>query len=719
MAARDGVRRESAGPFAVWADALLSRPETALSDILSGRGARGTLQLAEPDDFLADLLAQPSLQDRRDDLIAAIDRALVTWMQARVEWSPARVNAFGIRAYVAQFSEALTTVARLPLSVSPACLMEDVETWDDRFRTMRWPDDIDLLRQFDLALARHQPDGRLASRWFEACDAAAWAGPYWRGGLGTGLIGLRKMRDANDDQPERRVAKALARFGALSVQRRTVSRELQTVFRRHAVALTALYPRHDSHWKKVWADAMASLGGFKAVDADMIRNQWLRGALPAQRLPDNPPRIQAGRSHRAGSRRVKRDAALPHRYELDRVVELIENAVSPLDEAVWQKAWDLIRRHWDYARLRHHSFFAVRTTHNLCDRLLRKQPSASQLAHIHRWTLQAIKADAGNAYTWDLWAKVLAAFDAREASLDVRWEAARRFPSNVVVRTALVVALAGSGRPLLAEALFQETLQDFPNDAIRPQSLAEHLGLQGGWQSLRVALSEIREGDPDNPYAESFLKAISDEEMFGASGSIQSQGDRGASNLEQQVLPFLQSLARRTTFLEHYFAPSTNGGRKAAIDSDVAPLDRVSSEVELVVVCRARRRQGQASNGLLDAWVRARPASYSARLLLLSRGVDAHGADEKEMSQIEAEFPQHHDWNQWLGYAFVPSPRRSELRRKAREAQFWEGRLIAVYPQLAVDRDRSSDCQPEALRRLFEDVALANAEVGLPSTLAG
>ena len=115
MVARDDRMRQPASSFDGWADALLSAPYAALSDILSGRGARGAQQLAEPGDFLSDLLAQRLLHDRRSALIGAIDRALIQWMEERVDWSPTRIDEFGTRAYVAQFSNALAVVARLPL----------------------------------------------------------------------------------------------------------------------------------------------------------------------------------------------------------------------------------------------------------------------------------------------------------------------------------------------------------------------------------------------------------------------------------------------------------------------------------------------------------------------------------------------------------------------------------------------------------------------------
>ena len=149
-------------------------------------------------------------------------------------------------------SDALAVAARLPLEVTAQDLIRNQSAWDNRFRGLRWPGDIDLLRQFDLVLAQHQADTRFASRWFAACDEAAWGSLYWRTNLSTGLLGLRKLPGTADTEPERRVAAALARFGALALMRGMNSFEAQTAFRRRAAALTVLYPRHDGHWQYVW-----------------------------------------------------------------------------------------------------------------------------------------------------------------------------------------------------------------------------------------------------------------------------------------------------------------------------------------------------------------------------------------------------------------------------------------------------------------------------------
>jgi len=694
MVAKEDSTRRTDDAFTAWAEALSSGPGTAISGMLEGRGARGAFQLAEPADFLADLLAQQSLRPLRDALVAAIDGALIKWLEERSTWPPDRIARFGTRAFVAQFSDALAVIARLPLSSSPARLIDDVATWDNRFRSLRWPDDIDLLRQFDLALSQHQPDERLAARWFASCEEAAWAGPHWRDGLDVGLLGLRKIPDPTKAQSERLVATALARFAALSSQRGTDSPDLRAEFRRHVSTLFVLYPRHDSHWKQTWANAFGSLHGFGRHRL-VAHNDWLRSALPSQCFPDIGPDsnvpAQGGRP-----RAAPRPAYPPPKAELDEVVFALD-ATEVLNDALWRETQALLNRHWNYARYAHNSYYAVRTTHNLCDRLLRKHPSGAQLTEIRNWTLQSLQAENGNAYVWDLWAKVLAAVGAVETSLDVRWETVRRFPDNLVTRTALIVALKNSERLALAENLLKETLRDFPNEMIESRLLET-----SRWIS---AVSERAMRYADDPLANRVQKVIDDEQFFRKVGA---QHRAIETEMGPQIRSVLASLRNRTELLERYFSPP---GEASVLRDGAAPSPPIS-ELELVVACRTGAWPQWDES--LDSWLQVRPASYSLQLLALSRSIDGHGPDREEFSRLRAAFPQYHHWNQWLGYAFAAPEERDKLRQEAQDEEFWGGRLSAVYPDLNALDAKPVEPAPELWRRLFEDVALANADPGLP-----
>ena len=767
----DETSRDSASPFIVWGKALLDDPQATLSDILSGRGARGAQQRAEPEDFLADLLAHPTWQDQRAQLTEGLDAALLNWLEARIEWSPARINRFGTRAYAARISDALAVAARLPLKVTAQDLIRNQSAWDNRFRGLRWPGDIDLLRQSDLVLAQHQADTRFASRWFAACDEAAWGSPYWQTNLSTGLLGLRKLPGTADIEPERRVAAALARFGALALIRGMNSLEVQTAFRRRAAALTVLYPRHDGHWQDVWDRVLGDLSERNQKEASTIRTDWLDHVSAPGSADGGQSRRD--RKHTYGSIATRRNA-LPDAKSREQIRRAI-NRAQFLGEDLWEKTRDLIRAHWAYASESGECYFAVRTTHNLCDRLLRLGPAEPHLADMHVWTLRAIEAESENAHIWDLWAKVLSALGRDDASLSVRWESMRRFPDDCVLRTSLAEALLEHHRVALAESLLRETMREtyvgayWPNCWSGPREgeaesllretmrepyvivgpvLVKTLWRQGRQEEAKVEFVTLEALAPNNPYVQSLsemMTTIQAEEAQAAWPELsEDRGTEADADLRRQpapgqaqereigvesigagpeILAYLDRLTDQIPLLEDYFAPS-EGVNGSDTTLGALHLDEITSEFELVAAHRAGLMEGSESRERLEAWASVRPSSYSARLLLAWQGREGNGMDREAMSEIKREFPKHRRWNEWLCYGFISEEERSRLRREAKAGRdetdrtFWRGRLSAVYPDLKTEEEEIEggvSYDPAALKRLLEDVAFAGAAQALPS----
>ena len=774
----DETGRDSASPFIVWGKALLDDPQATLSDILSGRGARGAQQRAEPEDFLADLLAHPTWQDQRAQLTEGLDAALLNWLEARIEWSPARINRFGTRAYAARISDALAVAARLPLKVTAQDLIRNQSAWDNRFRGLRWPGDIDLLRQFDLVLVQHQADTRFASRWFAACDEAAWGSPYWRTNLSTGLLGLRKLPGTADTEPERRVAAALGRFGALALKRGMNSLDVQTAFRRRAAALTLLYPRHDGHWQDVWDRVLGGLSQRNQKEASTIRTNWLGHVSAPGSADGGQSRRDTQRTYRSIA--IHRDA-LPDVKSLEQITRAI-NRAQFLGKDLWDKTRDLIRAHWAYASASGECYFAVRTTHNLCNRLLRFGPAEPHLADIHVWTLQAIEAESENAHIWDLWAKVLSALGRDDATLSVRWESMRRFPDNCVLRTSLAEALLEHHRVPIAESLLRETMRDFPRDEVCRNILAEllvrteregeaesllretmrdfprdvinrhvlvkTLWRQGRREEAKAEFVTLEVLAPNNPYVQllsEMMTTIQAEEAQAAWLELsEDRGTEADADLRRQpapgqaqereigvesigagseILAYLDRLTAQIPLLEDYFAPS-EGAYGSDTTLGALHLGEITSEFELVAAHRTGLMEGSESRERLEAWASVRPSSYSARLLLAWQGREGNGMDREAMSEIKREFPKHRRWNEWLCYGFISEEERSRLRREARDGRdetdrtFWRGRLSAVYPGLKTEDEDIEDgvsYDPAALKRLLEDVAFAGAAQALPS----
>ena len=763
--------RDSTNPFVLWGKLLLDDPGAGLDDLLSGRGARGAQQRAEPEDFLAALLAHPVWAGAtRERLIRRLDRALLNWLKAGFDWSLSDIGTFGTRAYTAQMSDALTVAARLPLTDTAQDLIHDQATWDNRFRGLRWPGDIDLLRQFNLVLARHQTDARFVSRWFATCDDASWGSPHWRTDLNTGLLGLRKLPVTDGTEPERRVAAALARFGALALERGMDSVEVETTIRRRAAALTVLYPRHEGHWEDVWGRVLEDPPSSIPEDASAMLARWL-GHVPTRGGAGDVR--QPGGRQRVAERVAVHRAPLPDAERLRRIVGKIRRAQS-LHEELWKEVQTLIRDHWGYASVSGEAYYAVRTTHNLYDRILRFQSARAYLAEMHVRTLQAIEAEPGNPYTWDLWAKVLSVLGQDEASLSVRWESARRFPEDCVLRSSLAEALRDHGRMPLAEHLLRETMRDFPNNeacrnilaglliSTERKSDAEHL-LRETIRDFpkgevcrnilaRLLISTGRRAEAEDLLREA-IRNFPDDEVFRnmldeLSSTTELQEDRGAEinvategrlaapgQAEEQeiegdsggiglaISAYLDQLTNQVPLLEAYFAPSASASDAGALLETPSPETALPSELALVAAHRAGRMEGSGRE-YLETWVKARPSSYSARLLLAWRGGEGNGLDSTAMSGISADFPENRHWNKWLYYGFASGEERGELRREAMNGgggnggTSWRGRLSAVYPDLQTEGESNEDGMshdPAAMKRLLEDVAFAGADRTVPS----
>ena len=737
---RDEMSRDSTSPFVVWGRLLLDDPGAGVDDLLSGRGARGAQQRAEPEDFLADLLAHPVWQEERTRLIAGLDTALLNWIEERFNWSLSDIGTFGTRAYAAQMSDALAVAARLPLTDTAQDLIRDQAIWDNRFRGLRWPGDIDLLRQFNLVLARHQSDTRFVSRWFATCDDAAWGSPHWQTDLNTGLLGLRKLPETAgaEPEPERRVAAALARFGVLALERGVHSLEIETTIRRRAAALTVLYPRHEGHWRDVWSRVLEDLPSSIPEEASAKLAHWL-DHLPA--------REGAGDVQPSGGRRRMADRATVHRAPLPeaesrhRITRKIKKAEF-LDDKLGEEVRKLIREHWLHASVSGETYFAVRTTHNLYDRLLRLRrlrPTRAHLDEMHVRTLQAVRAEPGNPYIWDLWAKVLSESGRDEASLSVRWESVRRFPDGCVIRNSLAEALREHDRMLLAEHLLRETMRDFPDNEVCRGILAKLLISTERKTEAEGLLQEAMQDFPSNEVFRNMLNELSspterqedrDAETDAATEgrpapeqAREQEAGHGNGGVGSAISAYLDHLAAQVPLLETYFAPSASASDAGAMPGTAGPGTAPHSELELVAAHRAGMMEGSGREHL-ETWVKARPSSYSARLLLAWRGQEGNGLDKAAMSGISSDFPENRHWNKWLCYGFASGEERGKLRREAMNGgdgnggTSWWGRMIAVYPDLKTngeDQEGEMDHNPTAMRRLLEDVAFAGADRTVPS----
>lgn len=716
-------------PFEIWRIALLKDAATALEDLLSGAGARGAQQHSEPADFLADLLAHHVNEDARGQLIEGLDAAMLKWLNDQRAWPPSRIIEYGTRAYRAQISDALEVAARLPLKVTGSDMVRTHSAWDDWFHGLRLPGDIDLLRQFDMVLIQKQTDDRFAPRWFAACEEAAWGWPYWQTKLRTGLLGLRKIPAADGTRPELVAAAGLVEFSVLGLSRRTIPQaQVESTFRRQAGALAVLYPRHAEHWRDVWAELLDRHRESMSENADIVSSvaAWI----------DHAETADSGTPRKASVYY----AELPPRDERLQIQREI-SGTDTLEVGLWDRIRRLIDDHWRYALDSGNSHYAVRTTVNLCNRVLSRNIDRSYVEKIYRWAVQATEAEPGNPYAWDFWAKVLLSLGHEEDAVAVRWESMRRFPENVVLRGSLAHTLVRQGKLVLAEALLRQTTIDFPHDVVIRHILTLMLWKQGRRDEAAGEADDLEKLAPERDDFKRLSTLIrqrdrlSDEDFDRDLINLHGQGfghigklgydpatlwtprlvSKGpvialASEDAGPVTAYVAQLKDRTRWIELFFAPPTNG---TGSQLDALRKEALTSESALV----AAHRAGLMDKSEIHSWVNARPSSYSARLLLALRG--NKGLDQTAMQQISSDFPQHRQWNRWLCSDFSSLEERNQLRNEAQtgtSADSWMDRLTAVYPVLAGDEgEGAASFDPVGQRRLVEEIAFAAAERAVPS----
>ncbi len=187
-----------------------------------------------------------------------------------------------------------------------------------------------------------------------------------------------------------------------------------------------------------------------------------------------------------------------------------------------------------------------------------------------------------------------------------------------------------------------------------------------------------------------------------------------------RTMAFLSRLTEQVPWIEGYFTGPIKVGVHAAAKDLERHIESGTSDLALVAAHRAGLLQDQESRKRLEIWVRARPSSYSARLLLAWQGPNGEGLDQAAMASIAKEFPENRRWNDWLRFGSLPKESRDALcgdlrrSRNAHDKSLWDGRLEAVYPNLKSEEDEVT-CNLVPMKRLVEDIAFAGAERAVPS----
>jgi Flp pilus assembly protein TadD len=444
-----------------WLAQFRADPATALDELLRGLAWVPPYERATPSEILKRLFG--GLQRDAADL-ARLDVALRDWLAARRQWYAEQRAEYGLPRFVTEMSDALSVIWLLELPQSAAWLQTNF------FELARWAAPLRLSSYWDLpralaqAAALTQSDLRLRLYWLRLCGDAARASQ--RVFIDAALSGLANLPQAKGHGASPELIAGLARFGAgLDASPRN-----QADFLRRWRSLKVRFPRTSGTWHKLWHGVLED----RRYQDQPFRQWLLDSEAYLQRRWTGGPAVQA-----------------PTKQELDNLIKRIKSGER---EGILATAETLMQRFERYTEATGDAYFLVRSACNLGNKLVAWAPG-----HVLAWTRTALRWEPSNGQAWDMRGRALQRLGRDDLAEAVYWEAARRLPTDPVVRNQLALLLQTQNRVAEAEALFREAHALDEKDAVARVELAQLLYRADRAAEAEDLLRRSVQDLPDNP----------------------------------------------------------------------------------------------------------------------------------------------------------------------------------------------------------------------------
>ncbi|MES1243289.1 MAG: tetratricopeptide repeat protein [Acidobacteriota bacterium] len=441
-----------------WLRRFEAEPEEALRDLLLGGADLGHLNPADPERVLLDWIESLGA---RIGLLAEVDRVLAAWIES--SWGDPDPQGLGAAVAAVAWCRAADLISGCPgeegLSGAAKALRERFLEEPSFLRSISEGRARDPEARAWLALAEHQSDRSLLSRWWSLCSLPPDV-PWYHGDLG--IYGLRRLPPETVGQAggyPREVQEGLARL-ADALARRVEDGWLESETARKefiaTVRLTmAAYPFPQEKWLPYWRH--------------VLQDRRLREPLAERWVRDLSPKLDQ-LSEKGPTGRVRWIQPDP---EWKRRREGIEIGLGQGDSAAPELAQRLLDEQRLYARATGDSFFVVRSACNFAGRLRKANPQKAL-----EWVRLALDLNPWHEFAWTIMAAVhLTLGNLSEAARAAR-EAVRRFPNDPVAHTGLAEVLKAQDRLADAEHAYRLATTRFPNDPVALNGLAEVLKAQ-------------------------------------------------------------------------------------------------------------------------------------------------------------------------------------------------------------------------------------------------
>ncbi len=486
-----------------WLRHFEDAPQKAISELLVGRADMGTLSAEEPFMLLLDWLSGIGAKD--SGFVVEVDKALAAWVEG--SWgNPAlkEANQNSSLTSVAWRQAADIIAMREDLDKSAQCLRQRVIADPDFLNALHEGRARDPMANAWRAIARYQRDRELIKQWWHLCSLPPNE-PWYRGVCGIyGLRGLPPEDSSKAGAVPEEVAAGLAKLAVAFWDYQKdgwLAKEFaEKEFLRIARMTMAAYP-FPGKWKSFWIEAVERkeirklrdwIGKIADLPDDTIKKKSESHKNPTWRLTYPDP--QWAERAKAIARRLNDD-------NLDAIRE----------------AKELLEEQKKYAEKCGDTQFITKTACNFASKVSKYRPGLS-----YQWAELARNFDPWNAYPWNISAKALLNLGNYEQSFLLSIQAIRRFPNDAVARTGLAEVLKAQGRldetegrldeaqERLdkaqerfgeAEAVYRETIERFPNNAVARTGLAEVLKAQGRFGEAEAEYRETIERFPNDAFA--------------------------------------------------------------------------------------------------------------------------------------------------------------------------------------------------------------------------
>ena len=661
-----------------WFVDLATAPDNALEDLVLGRVGIVAWSRASIREIFNEIMILHG---------PLLDLGLCLWLGQRL-WqpSPERVSTL---AWASTLQDVFRGAAGLRLPRLAQLLRERLRDFRPWLHPLGKKSNLDPEAAYLTVLAWSTANRQLEGLWR---DLALHGGKLPAHYIDIGLLGLRKSRDEQGALPDKAPAVLLGTLIDLADQPKMAK----------------------ANWTRL---VQATLGGYRCQPATWIREftpllenrsasangpSWLRSLLP------NLPALETT----AAEKKCCSSLRPPQDYE--KIIKEVRRNGPLVNSRIVNNHLDEQR---NFAKSTGIAYNLVRTFNRLAQ---------ASMSHTPDWAVaraeEALAWERNNAQNWVVLAQCYWERGCQEGSaadyqvaLDLLWEARLRFPwnpfvrcelarmylsrdikmaialyqetvehfpNNVVTRTGLGNALIAGGRLPEAIALYQETVKRFPNDVWARNGLAEALIAAGRLPEAIDKLENTVKSFPNNIIARNLLsKALKD--------NVQQKTTRPSDQDSASKTEFLDTEAEHAEPPKTIVAPFQSAepfpaSLSSASPDNILPAQRIGRALSLMHQARTQKDEAKRKelfdqtkemlNHPPELMGECRPAFVEAHgFLLLARGLaeEARGFFMRELQAWGTRPP--------LGLSLGLVEAKLRLGLDVSEEE--EGNLIALGPE--------------------------------------